>query len=356
MSNTHPSPEPPTHERAPTLSICIPTYNFGEFIAETLDSIRVQLTDDCEVLVVDGASTDDTQEVVGRYVAMDPRIRYVLLDARGGIDRDMATSVELARGRYCWLFSADDLMVEGAIEEMIRHIETGSDVYLCETVICSIDMKPRERRGVLDIREARTFELSDPDDRREYFRLSLNTQAFFSFCGAIVFRRERWMESTGGDAFIGTCWAHAARLVSLMPSGLRVTVVPQPLSLKRGDNDSFLDRGIAHRTRIGIDGYLRIASTFFADDPHSAEQIRRCLRAEYTPLYMLSAKAGCVGARDRDGARLLDGLFESIYASTGPRGERAILLFTRTPVIAWRIAYYLRPPSRLLFRLMTRWN
>lgn len=41
----------------PRLSICIPTYNFGEFIGETLDSIVCQATDETEIVIVDGAST-----------------------------------------------------------------------------------------------------------------------------------------------------------------------------------------------------------------------------------------------------------------------------------------------------------
>jgi len=48
----------------PRLSICIPTYNFGRFIGETLDSILPQATEDVEVTVVDGASTDNTADIV----------------------------------------------------------------------------------------------------------------------------------------------------------------------------------------------------------------------------------------------------------------------------------------------------
>jgi glycosyltransferase involved in cell wall biosynthesis len=61
----------------PLLSICIATYNRADYIGETLDSIIPQLTDNVELLVVDGASTDNTEDVVRTYT--DPRIRYVRL-------------------------------------------------------------------------------------------------------------------------------------------------------------------------------------------------------------------------------------------------------------------------------------
>ena len=87
------------------LSVCIPTYNFGRFIGETLESIVRQATEEVEIVVLDGGSTDNTTEVVEGFRDAFPRLRYYRQDFKGGIDRDMAKSVELARGEYCWLFS-----------------------------------------------------------------------------------------------------------------------------------------------------------------------------------------------------------------------------------------------------------
>ncbi len=97
------------------LSICIPTYNFADFIGETLQSIADQLDDRVEVVVVDGASTDNTGDVVRTFTNTYPNIRYHLLEEKGGIDVDMARSVELARGEFCWLFSSDDVMCHDAL-------------------------------------------------------------------------------------------------------------------------------------------------------------------------------------------------------------------------------------------------
>ena len=62
--------------KTPLLSICIATYNRASYIGETLDSIIPQLDDDVELLVVDGASTDNTEDVVRKYAA--ERIAYPL--------------------------------------------------------------------------------------------------------------------------------------------------------------------------------------------------------------------------------------------------------------------------------------
>ena len=113
------------------LSLCMPTYNFGSFIAETLESILPQLRPDIEIVIVDGASVDNTPEIVAKYQQLAPNICYHRLPRKGGIDHDMKLSIELARGKYCWLFSSDDVLKEGALEEMLSKIREDIDVYLC---------------------------------------------------------------------------------------------------------------------------------------------------------------------------------------------------------------------------------
>ena len=48
----------------PQLSICIPTYNFGEFIGQALESLQRQYRPGVEVVILDGGSTDSTADVV----------------------------------------------------------------------------------------------------------------------------------------------------------------------------------------------------------------------------------------------------------------------------------------------------
>src|ERR1700678_404910 len=113
------------------LSICIPTYNFGPFIGQTLESILPQLEEGVEVVVLDGGSTDETTAVVESLQERHPGLRYQRREERGGIDRDMARTVDLARGEYCWLFCADDVMKPGAIRRMLGNLESGCDLHLC---------------------------------------------------------------------------------------------------------------------------------------------------------------------------------------------------------------------------------
>jgi abequosyltransferase len=58
------------------LSICVPTYNFGKFIGDTLKSILCQTADGVEINVLDGASTDNTSDIVRQFQANYPNLKY----------------------------------------------------------------------------------------------------------------------------------------------------------------------------------------------------------------------------------------------------------------------------------------
>ena len=74
--------------RRPKLSICIATFNRAAFLPATLDSMIDQLTDEVEIVIVDGASSDNTSAVVAPYLQRSSRIRYERLDSNGGVDHD----------------------------------------------------------------------------------------------------------------------------------------------------------------------------------------------------------------------------------------------------------------------------
>src|ERR1700674_2032053 len=58
------------------LSVCIATLNRGAFLGATLESIICQATDEVEIVVLDGASTDNTGDVIRQYQECFPRLRY----------------------------------------------------------------------------------------------------------------------------------------------------------------------------------------------------------------------------------------------------------------------------------------
>lgn len=91
----------------PTFSVVVPSYNYARFLPLTLDSVLTQGRDDVEIIVVDDASTDETPQVVSRYVAAG-QIDYIRLSSNVGPGRAWAMGLERATGAYVCKLDADD--------------------------------------------------------------------------------------------------------------------------------------------------------------------------------------------------------------------------------------------------------
>lgn len=310
----------------PSLSICIPTYNFGRYIGETLESIVRQATEEVEIVVLDGGSTDDTPQVVEGFRPFFPRLRYHRQNFRGGIDRDMAKAVELARGEYCWLFSSDDVMAEGALDKVLGQIRYKKDLYLLGFTRCTIDMKPVAKHPILNCISKYEFDLKNPRERAEYFSQALTTTAFFSYMSSLVVRRERWYDAGEDESFMGSCWGHVARILRMVPDGLKVGFLPDEYLLNRGENDSFLDAGRVNRIGIAVDGYHRLGEAYFGRKSAEAFHMRRVLKNEYPVEYLLYTKLLAAEGGDRVIRDRLDALVDKLYVDRSPsdRLRRAV--------------------------------
>jgi abequosyltransferase len=301
------------------LSICIPVYNFGGFIKQTLDSIasqRLSMTDDVEVLVVDGASTDDTAAIVSGCAAEWPQLRYVQLPKKGGIDADLAESVRLARGEYCWLFSGDDVMRSGALERVMQCLEQSHDVYISKHGNCDVDMKPLGEHPVFRSDVVRIAELSDPLQRRRYLSEAMTSEAVFSFMSGLIVRRSMWFSVPEPQEFMSSCWGHVARLLTVAQTQLRVCYVGEVWLDKRGENDSFLDRGFVNRLRIAVDGYQGIADRYFGHTSPEAAQIRRLVRNDLGIRVWLNVKHLTSQSPQTENRLELDRLMERCYSDS----------------------------------------
>ena len=313
------------------LSICMPTYNFGAFIGETLASIVDQLQPGIEVVVLDGGSTDDTGAVVAGFAARYPAIRYVRQSFRGGIDRDMARSIDLAQGDYCWLFSSDDIMKPGAIARVLGEISSGRDIYLCGLTLCDRDMKVIAEHRVLDAPSGSTFRLDDSADRARYFAAAETTTAVFSFMGSLILRRSRWLEQSLDEQYVGSCWAHVVRILRIIPAGLTLRYLGESLQLKRGGNDSFMDKGLIHRYAIAIDGYHRIALDVFGEESPEARHLRRVIVNEFPPNLLLLAKSACLRNGLEHQVPELDRLARKAYRDCTPRNFLFLAIYRVVP-------------------------
>jgi glycosyltransferase involved in cell wall biosynthesis len=118
----------PKNER-PLVSIVVPSFNQGRFIAETLRSCLKQLYRPIEILVQDGGSTDNTMSVLRSLEA--PELYGVSEPDEGVVDA-VNKGLRRARGEILSIQSSDDVFVDGAIGAAVEaffHDPTAGLVY-----------------------------------------------------------------------------------------------------------------------------------------------------------------------------------------------------------------------------------
>ncbi|MDX9703487.1 MAG: glycosyltransferase [Candidatus Auribacterota bacterium] len=120
----------------PKVSVIIPTYNSVRFLSDTIDSVLNQTFDDIEIIVVDDGSTDNTSELMARYVSRFPdKIKYIKQRNQGpAIARN--TGASYGNAEYIAFLDSDDLWLKEKLETQLAFFEkypeysfSYSDVY-----------------------------------------------------------------------------------------------------------------------------------------------------------------------------------------------------------------------------------
>ncbi|QEO08634.1 glycosyltransferase family 2 protein [Protaetiibacter larvae] len=113
----------------PRVSIVVPAYNNGAYIARTMDSILAQTFTDLEIIVADHTSTDDTAEVLARY-ADEPRLTLLTTPAGGGAVRNWNTVSQAATGEFVKLVCGDDLIHPELVAAQVEALDAAPTAVL----------------------------------------------------------------------------------------------------------------------------------------------------------------------------------------------------------------------------------
>lgn len=139
----------------PTVSVIIPTYNRAHLVARAIQSVLDQTYQDFEIIVVDDASTDNTEAVIQQYD--DSRIVYLKHEVNSGGAAARNTGIRHARGQYIAFLDSDDewlpIHLGQRISYFTSHTCNGlySPFYVKNgSIITPSKLKPFPRLGLAD--------------------------------------------------------------------------------------------------------------------------------------------------------------------------------------------------------------
>jgi glycosyltransferase involved in cell wall biosynthesis len=216
-----------------------------------------------EVVVVDGASPDNTAEVVEAIARRNSCVRYFRETENLGIDGDFDKTIRYARGEYCWLFSDDDLLKPGAIPAILRRLDRPYSALVVNAEVRSVDLRRLFQSSRLAITADRIYQ---PEEMGALFE---DNARHLSFIGALVVRRSLWL-GRNTRRYYGSYFVHMGVLFQERLPG-PVLAVAQPLIEIRYGNASWTSRAF----QIWMFGWPKLIWSF--------ENISREVRQKITP-------------------------------------------------------------------------
>lgn len=213
------------------LSICVPTYNRYGYLRECLTSILSSAKDyeeKIQIVILDNASTDDTEIVVEEFQKIHPWIQYHRNAENIGPERNFYRVAQKASSEYIWIFSDDDKMEGNAISTIINRIELGYNLIICNYSLWSNDFSRRIKQRYHSIDRDETF--SDPNELMRHFGISLG------LISGVVIQKELFLKIPYAEyeayAEYGLSFLYSV-YASIFPN-CNVTYIAAPIVCQRG--------------------------------------------------------------------------------------------------------------------------
>ena len=216
--------------RRPLVSVVVPTYNYGRFLPEALESVLAQDYPRMEIVVVDDGSTDETRAIVAPFV--DRGVIYVWQENKG---RGQARNAGIAAstGPLLAFLDADDVWLPGKLSLQVDHLERTPELAMVSGAYFDCDEENRPRR------------LVQPPDVEGYMLERLLVKNIVGNPTKVLIRR-RCLDAVGGfsELPVSQDWDTYLRIASRFPIGF----VRAPVAKKRDHQR----RTLSARDRIEI--------------------------------------------------------------------------------------------------------
>ena len=190
----------------PRVSIVIPNFNHGRFLEKRILSVRNQTYQDFEVIYLDDASTDDSDQVIGKHLC-DSRIRVIRNEANSGSPcKQWNKGVRLAKGEYVWIAESDDYADEKFLATLVQVMDDNPTVGLAYCQSTRVDEEDCPLTATEDfLRGEGHWSNNFVNDGKEECRSYLASRNTIPNASAVLIRRRAYEEAGYADETMRLC-------------------------------------------------------------------------------------------------------------------------------------------------------
>ncbi|MCG9973023.1 glycosyltransferase family 2 protein [Christiangramia crocea] len=180
------------------VSIIVPCYNHSRYLGEALESVLKQVYSNWECIIVDDGSTDNTEEIVRKFVTEDSRFQYFYKENQG-LSSARNFGINKCEGSIILPLDADDKISVDYIENAITAFKDNPSI---KVVYCLAEKFGKES-GLWALKPFSLFNLS---------RMNM------IFCSAL-FRKVEWEKAGGYDLNMKYGWEDWDFWISILKNG-----------------------------------------------------------------------------------------------------------------------------------------
>ncbi len=126
------------------VSVCIPTYNYANYLPASIESVLGQTYRNFELIIVDDHSKDNSAEIALKYAIQNKEIRFYRNDKNLGMVENWNRCLELAKGSYVKVMGADDILEPSCLQKSVKVLAENPNVSLlsCARTLIDKDGQP----------------------------------------------------------------------------------------------------------------------------------------------------------------------------------------------------------------------
>jgi glycosyltransferase involved in cell wall biosynthesis len=113
------------------ISVIVPCYNQEDYIDECLQSVYKQTYPHWECIIVNDGSTDESEKIIKKWVALDSRFIYHKQN-NAGLSSTRNKGLEIATGKFIQFLDGDDTVNRFKFEKQIQLFKDDIDIIICD--------------------------------------------------------------------------------------------------------------------------------------------------------------------------------------------------------------------------------
>lgn len=206
----------------PLVTVVIATHNRAKLLERAVNSILQQTCQTFEIIIVNDASIDNTQEVIGKLVESDSRIKAIHSTQNVGPGAARNMGIKQAKGEFIAVLDDDDIANLDRLEIQVKELQSDPALDLVFSSVEFID----DELNTFEISPDLVYQGKFPEDNDEIFRL-LYVERNYIPNTTIMTRKSIWKRF----AYPEEPWIGEDRFLccQLAASGVKINAISSPL-------------------------------------------------------------------------------------------------------------------------------